>query len=87
MKRCYGWYTGHIELITATGELFGVLWYITKQGYSEYTINFVRKALKVLEDGCGLHDPEIVNALIVEIDTADSYKSNLCYVYEHSKVQ
>jgi integrase len=63
--------------------VFGVLWHLKKQGYSEYTIDFVRKALKVLKDGCGLRDPETVKSFIAEMDVADSYKRNLCYAYEH----
>jgi len=63
--------------------VFGVLWHLKKQGYSEYTINFVRKALNVLEDGCGLQEPETVKDFIAKMDVADSYKRNLCYTYEH----
>ncbi len=63
--------------------MFGVLWHLKKQGYSEHTINFVRKALSVLEKGCGLSDSETVKAFIADMDVADSYKRNLCYAYEH----
>jgi hypothetical protein len=56
---------------------------LKKQGYSEYTINFVRKALRRLEGICDLNDPELVKTGISELDVADSYKRNLCYAYEH----
>jgi len=79
----YGRHTDYLELNTTKSEVFRVLWHLKKQGYSEYTINFVRKALNVLESGCGLHDPEIVKIFIAEVDVADSYKRNLCYAYEH----
>jgi hypothetical protein len=49
----YGRHTDHTELNTTKSEVFGVLWHLKKQGYSEYTIKFVRKALNVLEAGCG----------------------------------
>ena len=79
----YGRHTDQLELNTTKSDVFGVLWHLKKQGYSEYTINFVRKALKVLEGGCGLHDPETVKAFVAEMDVADSYKRNLCYAYDH----
>ena len=79
----YGRHTDQPRLNTTKNEVFGVLWHLKKQGYSEYTITFVRKALKVLEDGCGLRDPETVKGHIAEMDVADSYKRNLCYAYEH----
>jgi integrase len=63
--------------------VFPVLWGMKKQGYSEHTINFVRKALNVLLKGCGLDDPERVKNYIARLDTADFYKRNLCYAYEH----
>jgi integrase len=79
----YGRHTDHTGLNTTQNEVFGVLWHLKKQGYSDYTINFVRKALKVLEDGCGLQEPESVKHFIAEMSVADSYKRNLCYAYEH----
>jgi len=79
----YGRHTDQPRLNTTKSDVFSVLWYMKKQGYSEDTINFVRKALKVLEDGCGLRDPETVKVFIAEMDVADSYKRNLCYAYEH----
>ncbi len=79
----YGRHTDQTIPNTTKSEVFGVLWHLKKQGYSEYTINFVRKALNVLEKGCGLSDSEIVKAFIAEMEVADSYKRNLCYAYEH----
>ena len=54
----YGRHTDQTIPNTTQSDVFGVLWHLKKQGYSEHTINFVRKALKVLEDGCGLQEPE-----------------------------
>ena len=76
-------HTDQTRLNTTKSDVFSVLWHMKKQGYSGDTINFVRKALKVLEDGCGLNDPETLKAFIAEMDVADSYKRNLCYAYEH----
>ncbi len=74
----YGRHTDQTRLNTTKSDVFSVLWHLKKQGYSEYTITFVRKALKVLEDGCGLSDPERLKDFITEMDVADSYKRNLC---------
>ena len=79
----YGRHTDQPIPNTTQNGVFGVLWHLKKQGYSEYTINFVRKALKVLENGCGLNDPERLKDFIAEMTVADSYKRNLCYAYEH----
>jgi hypothetical protein len=79
----YGRHTDQIELNTTKSDVFSVLWHLKKQGYSEYTITFVRKALKVLEQGCGLGHPETVKIFIAEMGVADSYKRNLCYAYDH----
>ncbi len=49
----YGRHTDQRRLNTTQNGVFGVLWHLRRQGYSEYTIYLVRKALKVLEDGCG----------------------------------
>ena len=54
-----------------------------KQGYSEHTINFVRKALVRIQNGCNFTDPDDVKAFIAKLDVAESYKRNLCYAYEH----
>ena len=78
----YGRHTDHTGLNTTQNEVFGVLWHLKKQRYSDYTINFVRKALKVLKDGCRLREPEAVKDFVAEMDVADSYKRNLCYAYE-----
>jgi len=79
----YGRHTDHLSTNTTKSEVFNVLWHLKKQGYSENTINFVRKALNVVQKGCGLNEPEKVKAFIARLDTRDSYKRNLCYAYEH----
>jgi hypothetical protein len=79
----YGRHTDQTRLNTTQNGIFDVLWHLKKQGYSKYTTNFVRKALKVLDVGCKLRDPETVKDFIAEMDVADSYKRNLCYAYEH----
>jgi len=64
-------------------EVFNVLWYLKKQGYSEHTINFVRKALLRIQGGCDFTNPDDVKGFIAKLDVAESYKRNLCYAYEH----
>jgi integrase len=63
--------------------VFSVVWGLKKKGYSDHTIRFVRKALLVIEKGCGLEDPDAVAGWIAKHDAADSYKRNLCYAYAH----
>ena len=75
--------TNHLQPNTTQNEVFDILWGLKKDGYSEPTITFVRKALQVLEEGCELVDPNRVKALIANLETAESYKRNLCYAYEH----
>ena len=36
------------------GKIFDVLWSMKKNGYSDYTINFTRKALSLLDKHCDL---------------------------------
>jgi integrase len=48
---------------------------------SEYTINFTRKALTMLSKNTALSEPEAVKAYIANLKTSDSYKKNLCIVY------
>ena len=73
----------HSTLHTVKDEVFNVIWYLKKQGYSEHTINFVRKALIRIQNGCIFTDPDAVKAFIAKLDVAESYKRNLCYAYEH----
>ena len=79
----YTQHTNHLQLHTDQGEVFNVLWYLKKQGYSEHTINFVRKALNRIKNGCDFSNPDAVKGFIARLDVADSYKRNLCYAYEH----
>lgn len=75
--------TNHSKLHTDQGEVFNVLWYLKKQGYSEHTINFVRKALIRIQNGCNFTDPDAVKVFIAKLDVVESYKRNLCYAYDH----
>ena len=79
----YTQHTNHSRLNTDQGDVFNVLWHLKKQGYSDHTINFVRKALDRIQSGCDLSDPDDVKGFIANLDAADSYKRNLCYAYEH----
>lgn len=54
-----------------------------KQGLSDYTINFTRKALNFLDKHVDLSNPEQVKEFVAYYDANDSYKRNLCYFYEH----
>ena len=65
------------------GEVFNVLWHLKKQGYAEHTIKNVGKALNRIQGGCDLSNPDDVKGFIARLDTAESYKRNLCYAYEH----
>ena len=64
-------------------EVFNVIWHLKKQGYSEHTIDFVRKALNRIQSGCDFSNPDPVKGFIVRLDVAESYKRNLCYAYVH----
>jgi len=41
-------------------KIFAVLWYMKKNGYSDYTTNFTRKALGLLNKHCDIDSPESV---------------------------
>ena len=73
----------HSTLHTVKDEVFNVIWHLKKQGYSEHTINFVRKALIRIQNGCNFTDPDSVKVFIAKLEVAESYKRNLCYAYEH----
>ena len=45
-------------------EVFNVIWHLKKQGYSEHTINFVRKSLLRIKGGCDFTNPDDVKAFI-----------------------
>ena len=79
-------YTQHtipFEPNTVKSGIFNVLWGLKKNGLSEYTIDFIRKALMRLKNICDLDEPDSVKSCIAEMDVADSYKRNLCYAYGH----
>jgi integrase len=79
----YTQHTIHSTQHTVKSGIFNVLWGLKKNGLSEYTINFIRKALMRLKDICDLDEPDSVKSCIAEMDVADSYKRNLCYAYDH----
>ena len=62
---------------------FGVVWCL-KNGYSYHTIRFVRKALLVIEKGCGLEDPlHRVTLQSTEVQLhflGNSHANNLCEI-------
>jgi len=58
-------------LHTVKDEIFNVIWHLKKQGYSEHTINFVRKALIRIQSGCDLSNPDDVKGFIARLDTAE----------------
>ena len=70
-------------LIDCTPTILSVLLSMKKEGYSESTLTFINKALKFLNDNCNLDDPENVKEFIANYDSANSYKRNLCYGYNH----
>jgi integrase len=79
-------YTQHTissERHTVKDEVFNIIWHLKKQGYSEHTINFVRKALVRIQNDCNFTDPDTVKVFIAKLDVAESYKRNLCYAYQH----
>ena len=66
-----------------TPTIVNVLLSMKKEGYSQDTLRFVSKALKFLNNHCNLNDTENVKEFIANYQSADSYKRNLCYAYEH----
>ena len=70
-------------LLDCTPTILSVLLSMKKEGYSQATLRFVSKALKFLNDNCNLDDPESVKELVANYDSANSYKRNLCYAYNH----
>jgi len=80
-----GLHPAHHSIKTARrpNVVFEVLWDMKKNGYSEHTIKNVGKALNRMQGGCDLSNPDDVKGFIARLDTAESYKRNLCYAYEH----
>ena len=64
------------------GKIFETLWSMKKNGYSEYTIKFTSKALKLLNKHCDLNNPESIKLFLTQHDTSDGYKKNLVHAYE-----
>ena len=49
--------------------------------YSDYTIRFTSKALRLLNDRTDLDNPETVKTFIASLDSTNGYKRNLCIAY------
>ena len=64
------------------GKIFDVLWSMKKEGYSDYTTNFTRKALSLLDKHCDLDNPESIKNFLAQNESTDGYKRNLVYSYE-----
>ena len=62
-------------------EIFNLLYQMKKDAYSDYTINFTRKALKYLAKHTNLNQPETIKSFIANKKTSDNYKRNLCIAY------
>jgi hypothetical protein len=69
--------------LDCTPTILSVLLCMKKEGYSQATLRFASKALKFLNDPCNLDDPESVKEFIADYNSANSYKRNLCYAYNH----
>jgi len=52
-----------------------------KDNYSEYSINFTRKALTFLAKNCNLNNPDSVKIFIANHKASNHYKRNLCISY------
>ena len=52
-----------------------------KDNKSDYTIHFTNKTLRFLSKHTNLAEPEAVKMFIATLKTSDSYKKNLCIVY------
>ena len=52
-----------------------------KNAYSDYTINFTRKALTFLTKHCNLNNPDTVKTFIANHKTSNHYKRNLAIAY------
>jgi integrase len=52
-----------------------------KNAYSEYSINFTRKALAFLAKNCNLNNPDSVKTFIANHKASNHYKRNLCIAY------
>jgi len=60
-----------------------VLIKLTNNGKAEDTVKFVDKALSRIAQHADLDKPEQVKQFIANLQTADSYKRNLCFAYDH----
>jgi integrase len=62
-----------------------------KNAYSEYTIEFTRKALQFLAKNSNLNNPDSVKTFIANHEVSNHYKRNLCIAYnkyvKHHKLE
>jgi len=66
-----------------THAILNVLIKLKNNAKSDSTIKFVDKALHRIGKCADLDNPEEVKRFIANLETADSYKRNLCFAYEH----
>jgi len=64
-----------------SGSIFNILLEMKKQGRSDYSINFTRKALSFLAKHCNLNEPESIRTFVANYNTSSGYKRNLCIAY------
>ena len=69
----------HTTPSTVEAKIFIVLGEMKKQGFSEYTITFNRKALSYLAKHSDLDNPESVKGYIATLDRKSGYKRNLMH--------
>jgi integrase len=64
-----------------SSEIFNLLYEMKKNAYSDYSINFTRKALTFLAKNCNLNNPDTVKTFIANRNASNHYKRNLCIAY------
>jgi integrase len=72
----------HQPKTTATHAIFNVLFKMKNNGKADVTIKFVSKALKRISHFADLDNPQQVKQFIANLETANSYKRNLCFAYK-----
>jgi len=75
-------YDQHTSLnLPYTDVIPNLLLQMKADGKSNYSINFTRKALTLIQKHAPLTQPEAVKAFIATINASDGYKKNLCTAY------
>jgi len=64
-------------------RIFQVLWQLKKDGYSENTIDPIRKRLQNLARYVNLDDPDKVKEFIAKATWSNGYKENIVNAYNH----